>query len=278
MSRVLVNTEAEISVTLTDSDGVPATADGPPTVAVVRDSDGSVVAAGAVSDDGDGVYSSKIAPANNSQVDLLIATWTYTRDSVAGQKAVTYHEVVGGFLCTLAAIESAISGKTAVEKREARDWAEDKLESACEVAFRPRYFKDKRNGSGRNLLRLTWPKAHSLLSANLGGTDIAASVSVEDTGFAYYAGGLWTRGRKNAVVAYAHGNLRPPAPVTRAAVKLARHYLAGNVRDEDERATSMTADDGTFYSLVTPGVRGALTPIPEVNAVITDFAYETPFL
>src|SRR4051812_15909068 len=80
-----------------DPAGVAADADDPPTVEIVRDSDGSAVTAGSVSSVETGRYAATVTV---DDVDLLRSTWSGEVDGDAGTLAGV-DEVVGGFLCSL---------------------------------------------------------------------------------------------------------------------------------------------------------------------------------
>jgi hypothetical protein len=72
------------------------------------------------------------------------------------------------------------------------------------------------------------------------------------------------------IVGYEHGFDFPPARISRAAILLAKRWLVeGPI---DDRATSLITEDGTF-ALTTPGLRGALFDLPEVNAAIEEYNY-----
>lgn len=275
--RVLRDTQAQIRVTLTNTEGAAADATGTPTVTIVRDSTGATVVSGAGATDvtGTGVYAYTLLPSQIPEVDILEATWSATVEGQS-QQFVTQVEVVGGWLCSLEDIKGSlpVSMQTTTNRElsEAREWAEDLLEQACGVAFRPRYGKETVDGTASADLLLSTPAALKVLSASVGGEAIATGeVSPQLTGSLYREAG-WARGRENVTVAYVHGFSSPPAPVRRAAVKLARAYLIEDPSNLNERATSISTEEAT-YSLVTAGVRSARTSIPEVNQVIEEYGF-----
>lgn len=277
MDRILRDTESEIRVTLFDSTGSAVDADSLPTVTITKDSDGTAVVTAAATTKvaaTTGIYAFTFTPAQIPDVELLTAVWTATIGGTAGQIFTTEVEVVGGFLCTLEAINSDLpTGVTATtdELNDARQWAEDKIENekAAGVAFRPRYAKETRNGRNKTDLVLANPRPTALLVATLDDLDVSADVTLEPEGTAYYEP-AWTKGRQNIVIAYEHGYASPPGPVTNAAVRLARYHLVGDPTNYDERATHMDTGEAS-YDLVVAGVRGAMTPLPEVNQVIMDY-------
>lgn len=156
----------------------------------------------------------------------------------------------------------------------ARQMAEQSIEQACGVAFIPRTEVETVSGNGLNTLMLKHPKVTSVQAVTVGGVayasaDLAGVTVLPDTGQLYNTA-LWTSGRANVVITYTHGFDAVPLRVKQAAMLLTRRWLVDG--PFDDRATSMTTDDGTF-SLITPGVRGAVTDLPEVNATIDQYGY-----
>jgi hypothetical protein len=279
MERILRDTQAEVRVTVTNKLGEAANATGAVKVTITRDSDGSVIVndqnASSVSGVAGG-YAYTLAPANIPEADLLTAVWKATIESQADQLFTTEIEVVGGQLCSLEAITAALGSGTSADNaklREARAYAERVLEDACGVAFRPRYAREVRDGDGSTSLMLYRRRPLQLISVSVGGTALTSSeladVELSSSGLLYRAG-AWASGFENLDFAYIHGYRSPPEPVSRAAVKLARSFIVKSPSNFDERATSVTTDEA-HYSLVTPGVRGAHTSIPEVNRVIEEY-------
>lgn len=238
-----------------------------PTVTVTRDSDGTEVSTGPATGSS-GAWSYAITPAQVPEVELLHAEWVSS-----GATYRTETEVVGGFLCSVAEVQAAVDddSKTEEEVEDARDWAEDWLERECRVAFRPRYASERLDGTGSGSLFLSNPKASSVITATVGGTAVSGDIVVDPVGV-LTQDGTWTEGTRNVEVSYVHGWSSAPGPVRNAAILLARHRLLEDPSNAFERATSYTTEEAT-YSLVTPGVRGSSTPIPEVNAVINAYRY-----
>lgn len=73
-------------------------------------------------------------------------------------------------------------------------------------------------------------------------------------------------------ITYQHGWATAPARIKRACLLLVRHILTEDPTDLDSRAT-FKSNELASWSLVTPGVKGAVTPIPEVNQIIVDYAF-----
>lgn len=268
-------TKAEIRVTLYEG-GVPADAIGTPTVTITRDSDGSAVVTGAATTkvpSTTGIYAYTLTPTQTATLDLLTAQWSAILGGVT-QVFTTQVEIVGGFLVSLEAIAAASGGAaTTAELSEARDWAEEVLEESCSTAFRPRYAKERVYGSGNAFLLLNNRRPLAVRSVSVDGTVFTAAelsdLTLGSNGVLRRSSAWDTAGTD---LVYEYGYTTPPVPVQRAALKLAAYFLTEDPSDYFDRATSLSTDDGASYSLVTPGVRGAVTSIPEVNQVIEAYS------
>ena len=282
VDQILKGTAAEVRVTLYVA-GAPTDADALPKVTVVRDSDGSTLVSNQTATDvaGTGVYSYTLTPANIADLDLLRITWTATLAGVAGQTFTTLVEVVGGYITTLSAIEAAVAQTetpSAADVVDARQWAERWLEDECQVAFRPRYRRERLDGSGRLTLKLHRARPLRLRSLTIDGTALApadlALVTLKPGGVLYRDNGFSNLRPGNVDVVYEYGWESAPEPVIRAATRLAAFYLTPNPFSYDERASSISTDEAS-YTLVTPGLRGAVHSLPEVNAVVDQYAYRS---
>jgi hypothetical protein len=77
--------------------------------------------------------------------------------------------------------------------------------------------------------------------------------------------GYWTRGDANIVLTYIHGHETVPGDVKQAALLWTQNLLmSGPI---DDRALTYSTDDAS-YTMAVPGMRGSLTGIPFVDAVI----------
>jgi hypothetical protein len=271
--RGLRNTELELRVELTDVDGKAADADADPTITVRRDSDGTAVATDAATakvDDETGIYSFSLTPAQTAEVELFHAEWTATIDGTAGQIFRTDAEAVGGYLCSLGAIAGEVAdGTPTATLREARDWAEDILEQEC-GAMRARYAAENLTPYTASLLLSHTPVQRLLAVTNgsAGALDAGQLASLQLGPAGDLTGAAWTT--TGVRVAYVYGEDRPPAPISRAAVQLAKFYIDEAPSDYDQRATRIDTEEAS-YQLVTAGVREAITSLPEVNAAIAQF-------
>lgn len=242
------------------------------TIGVTRD-DGTVVVAPGTATAGAGAAARtfNLTTAYTSLLDRLTATWTTSLQGVDE----TTHEIVGDFLFTIAQARalSALSNATtypAAAIAEARTYVESELEHACGVAFVPRYGKVTLSGNGRYTLLLP-PRATAVRSVTLDGVAVSTTdMRVMASGELYNPAG-WTAGYANYVVAYEHGYSDGPERMAanRAALTWAKHELVkGPI---DDRTTAFSTEDGTF-SMSTPGIRGAITGIPAVDAFIGQYS------
>ncbi len=268
MDRILQNAGAVLTVTFT-VDGVAADPSPDEATVIVTGSDGTEIYNGAAADDGTGTFDVVLTPAMTADLDTLTATWTLTYGSEP-QVLVTTAEVVGGFLFTLAEARAIdplqnTTKYTTAQIIAARTLAEQALEDVCGVAFVPRYGTETLDGTGGCNLLLSQPKVTAIRSVTINGAAVAdlTAFTARRTGFVNYTA-AWPQGYGNVTVGYEHGWAVPPARVSRAALRLAKRWLVeGPV---DDRATSLSSEDGTF-ALLTPGVSGVLFDIPEVVAV-----------
>lgn len=245
----------------------------PPKVTVTRDSDGTVILKEQLTTEhgeGEDIYFTVDVPGSDiPEVDLLTAVWadgtsTYT----------THADVVGGFVTSLKAIKDKLDEEATAEELAAkREIALGSIEEACGVAFRPRYQRDVLDGNGEPGLMLSQPRPLKILSVKVGGEPVELSeVSIDPAGIAI-AAGYWPSGEANVEIIYIHGfeTLRAAELPVR---DLAAYLLTQSPTDWSERATGMSNEMGS-YSFVTPGVRGAVFPLPSVNAFVEEHRYST---
>jgi hypothetical protein len=270
MDRVLRNTPTTISQTFY-SDGVIADP-GVVTVDVVR-ADGTVlVNNGATTGTGAAARSYNLTTTHTAQLDSLTVTWT----SPDLGESVTYVEVAGGFLFSLGEARALPELSNATDYpfatiAEYRTLAEQAFEDAAGVAFVPRYTLETVNGTNEAVIGLRWPRIRSVRSITI---DDEAQTDLSDVApFAsnsvYFPAGF-ARGYGNVTVGYEHGYDTPPARVSRAVLLLAKDWLVkGPV---DDRAIAAPAGEvGGSIPLLTPGVRGSVFGLPEVDAVLKQY-------
>lgn len=279
--RVLQATSATISATF-QVDGV-ATDPSPDTATIkITRADGStLLAETAASPTGVGKFSYTLTPTHTALLDELSVAWKATLNASL-QTLTTTVEVVGGFLFSIAQIRQAPYELLEVDYpndlvADARTLAEQRIEDACGVAFVPRYRRETLSGLGGPVLLVGSPRIRSLRTATVDGTDLTVGelgeVTYSAAGTAYWTNNRWANGVNNVTVAYEHGFDSVPAPVSRAALILAKHYLTDT--PFDDRHTSISTEDGTF-TLATPGLRGSITGLPEVDQIIGQYGgYES---
>lgn len=274
MERVLRNTPATISgifqVGGVDTDPSPATA----TVEVVRENGTVLVAAGTPTTRvSAGKFSTTLTAAQTALVDILTARWTSSLGTIE-----TTVEVVGGFLFTVAdfrAMEARFADATAypaTKIQEARTLAEQALENACNVAFVPRYHRERLDGSGGYVLLTRWPKVRAIRDVKIDGTAISAPDLALAVGrpVGIYSPTAWTYAYGNVEVTYEHGWKqsdpgRPPAG--RPAMMIARDIIAPS--QFDARTTRFETDGGIMDFARANGDFG----IPEVDAFVGRHSY-----
>lgn len=144
---------------------------------------------------------------------------------------------------------------------------EEALEHACGVAFEPRTVTERFDGTGTTDL-LARPRPTAVSSATVDGEAIDASSLLTYRDGRIYHSGKWTAGRGNVSITYTHGYATVPGRVKRAAILLTKRFLVDSPLSD--RTTQITNEDGTEV-LITAGVRGAVTDVPEVNAVIAQY-------
>lgn len=241
--------------------------DSPPTVTVRRDSTGDEILTNAATTEDDGVFKATV-PAVDTP-DGLIAAWKGEINSHPAE-VTTRHEVYGRHIIGIRGILEELDRvgqapiATAEEIQEKRDLAENRMEDACGVAFRPRYARATVEGRGRPNLLMPRPRLLEVISID--GEPVTVPPNI--------AGEIRSERRWTGIyeVAWIHGYETPPASVTAAVRQLTVHYLLVDPDDLDGRAT-FKSNEIASWALVTPGVKGARFPIPEVNEVVSEFAY-----
>jgi hypothetical protein len=267
VDRVLKGTPASISNSWY-SDGALADP-GVTTIGIVA-ADGTVVVASGTATTGAGAAARSFAltTTHTAELEHLTVTWTTANFGTA----TTYVEVVGGYLFSLSDLDAKLqtpADYTAAEKTAARTRAESALERACGVAFVPRYERETRDGSGLYRLAVSWPNVRSVRTVLVSGTSVTVADITGRPGGTLYNPTGWTSGYDNIVVEYEHGYDYPPPEVAEACAILAKHYLVqGPI---DDRAISQTSEFGVV-TLSTPGVRGVRFGLPEVDAVVSQYA------
>lgn len=275
MERIVVNRSATLYKTFY-SNGVAADPTGTPTVTITRQSDGTAVTAGAVTDEtAAGTWSITIPATSNTLLDTLTVNWTATVNSTP-QEHIETVEVAGGTYFTLSELRAVYPGSvTDAEAVDMRTTVEQAIEHACDVAFVPRYTLERLNGTGGATLLLR-PHVRAIRSVTVDGAAFTASdllaMSLGVTGTVYSAARTWAAGSSNILIGYEHGHTEPPAEIKDAALMLAKMRLIGRRSPIDDRAVTFSSNEGGTYSLAVPGRNGSYFGHPDIDAVIARYS------
>lgn len=272
-----------LAVTTTDDEGTPQTV-ATATNATLQDGAGTVLAtanSGQLTVTADGMTWA-VPVATMPKLDTYTITWT----GVVGTTTygwTTIVELVGGYLFSIAqlrnrdrAFDDAVKYPDA-RLAEVRVEVEDTIEAdnAANVAFVPRGRRAVIDGHGRRSLALPDLEARQVYSATVDGvalTQDEIDALVVDDGWLWMpAGRCWPVGKQNVSVHYTHGRDWPDPAIRRAALTLAREYLAPG--DLPGRASATTVGDQTFR--LTIAGRDGVTGLPEVDAAITQHGRTT---
>lgn len=138
--------------------------------------------------------------------------------------------------------------------------AAERIEHYCNVKFTPQVYTETLTGVS-GFAVTSWPKVISIDEID----GEASTLGPFDDGRFPLADGEHS-------VTYTHGYETSPLTIKRAVCLLTRHYLIEDPTDIDFRATSKTTELAA-WSLVTPGMRGAIFPVPEVNEIVAAYRY-----
>lgn len=233
------------------------------TVTIARADGTALVPAGSVTEAGVGVVTLTLTPAETALLDTLTITWTA---SFAGQaqQFIDIVEIVGGFLFTLAQAKARLPSQSNETLQATRTLAEQELERACQVAFVPRYAREKRDGDGTNLLMLKWPKVRAIRSVSVDETpQVAGDFDLGE--YVVHSSTYLPRGYGNVMVGYEHGYNAGEVNASRAALMLVERYLAE--QPAGERVVSASVDSVSFR-LAVAGTNGQPFDVPYVNQFV----------
>ncbi len=282
--RVLVGTNATLTSYKLDQYGEPVDP-GTTTVTVTRADDTVIETDAATVEDNDThQLSYTLTAANNTQLDWLKAVWTDADDLTW----TTYYEVVGGFYATIAEVRARDPNLNDAGKypddtiRSVLQEIETAFELECGRSFVPRFGRVRLSAycdhvvlpdvdirSIRNVRDYadyqTYTSFTAVEVANLDWTRGGAVVSRDGS---YWYPSFGNRIFTNYVIEYEHGMDRPPVDVKTAVVRWLRAALNATRSGIPDRASSFTVEAGGSYSLIVPGINGAISGIPEVDTVI----------
>jgi hypothetical protein len=220
VDRYLINTQAEFRVTYyvdgTPTDPAPASA----VVTITRDDGTNIVSAAPATlvtpgaNTTAGTFAYTLQPNQMTQLDWLTLTWVSALGSVT-----TRAEVTGGFLVSLAELESLYPTWTIQQLRDRRTASEEALEKACGRAFVPRYARETRIIGRRGRTQLRWGDIRNIRGVVVGqqfqggGTVTYNAATIASLGVDWepgviwglpsYSSGMWTG--TQAVISYEHG-------------------------------------------------------------------------
>lgn len=145
-----------------------------------------------------------------------------------------------------------------------RDIAESAFEDAAGIAFVPRAATETLYHTRGSIARLRYP-LNSITAVNVDGREWAASevaaLRIDPLGFVHES----RRWHGRVTVAYTYGYAQPPGRVVQAVMILTKVWMVSG--PVDERATQLATEDGPIM-LSTPGLRGVMFGIPEVDATL----------
>jgi len=276
--QILLGSSASLSWQPSGSDGEPAAPSGTVTVGVTT-ADGTTVVAAGTATAGTGSSPRTYALAAQTALNLLTVTWTDSGDSSTATQLV---EVVGGYWFTRAQAIERDSELASGSKyppaliTTVRAEVEAEFEDVTGVAWVPRYRRVQLIGSGSVDLVLPDVMIRTLRSVRTYSSDLLTydTFTADDlTGVVAKTWGVlrrpsgWTRDTVY-VVEYEHGANQPPPDLRDAAITRLRHRLNIHRTGIPDRATSMSTESGQSYALATPGLRGFITGIPDVDVVL----------
>lgn len=253
----------------TATDPAPTT-----TTVVVTREDGTALTSGAATRTSVGTYTFSLSAAQTASLDVLTVAWTSSLGTLTTQA-----EIAGGFLTSLSELraDSTLANTTNYPTADLityRTLAETALEDATGVAFVPRYFRGKTDGTGTtdvltpdDIVRpLSITAAVIGATSQLAGTTLTADelsdLELYRDGRVYYSAG-WPEGRRNVALTGTHGYASPPPRVGLAVQKLVKRWLIDTPLGD--RVTSASNEGGA----VTIAMKEQCFDIPECVTVVS---------
>ncbi len=292
--RIEQGTHRKVTLHL-QQDGTPVDPDSNQLTITVTNDQGVTLDSENATRDSMGVYHFTLTPTETGTLDLLTLTWEGLIGGVA-YVSRSIVEIVSGYMFTVpqARVFPELAGFTDEQIIAARTNAEEFLEWQCRRGFVTHYRRDDfpapyptfsdlpRNPmqtgapvtvSGfrpaPGMLMLSRPFVTAIRSVTANGTpltnDELATLTLNPSGVLGRTG-AWAYPVR---VEYEHGRQVPDGD--RVCLILARHRLLNS--PIDDRATGLPDEGGGVISLLTPGVKGSITGIPEVDAWIAQNSY-----
>lgn len=159
---------------------------------------------------------------------------------------------------------------------------EDELESATGVSFCGREFTAVLDGSGTRDQYVQVGRPQTVTAASTSSTALNASelsvytsstltaqeiadLIVDERAGTIYRPVIWPSGRKNVTITGTCGFTESIGMVSTAVAKQVRYMLVDS--PTQDRALSVSTEDGSTQNLIVAGVRGNRFAIPEMNAI-----------
>jgi hypothetical protein len=282
--RILRGVTSTLTWQNLNGDGEPAAPAGPVTVGVVNAAGATVVATGtATTGDGEAPRTFSLPAASNTQLDWLTVTWTDTGDGSAHSTLV---EVVGAYFFTIdeaRKADPALSNDAKFPTQAltvARRQVEDEFEAICDVAFVPRYRRERAWPAFSTDILLSRPNIRTVraISDVAGDGTLTAWTADQLVGVVIDGSTIRTRTGlrfpSEAIIDYEHGHLTPPPEVKRAALQRLRYLVAQPLSGVPDRASRFTVTEGGTYTLDTAGPDR--TGIPDIDAVLARYSRRVP--
>ena len=274
-------TTATVSHQFVDADGEPADPAGTVTVSVTR-SNGDAVTVSAVTGSGTAARTATIAGAELANVDRFSVVWSI--DGITN--ATDTVDVVGGTIgnaATIAAAEPSLSTETAAAIQSARAAVEDRFAAVLGRSLVPRLIVERFDGTGNtcltgaqwpDLLEVVWARIWTSATAytDLTATEAAAVLPDVYSQFQRSDSKAWPAGRRNVEVGYRFGLETLPTDLRDACFAAVRAQIVRTNTGLPDRAVGFGSLDGLNFQIATPGQRGAIWGIPEIDAVWNRYA------
>jgi len=258
-----------VPATLTLPTSLKATAG---TVTITRDRDGvSVVSAAAVT-----VAATSVSFLVAGQADEanLTATWSLT----TSLGTVTVSEPIEVTSCEAVSVDeirlrrplddvNRYPNATLIRAREA---LVSEMSDRAGVKFTGGEFTITVDGAGGTDLFLPVGKPRSVTSVNINGTALTGTdltdIKVDARAGVLYRQAYWPSGRLNITITGVSGFAQPPGGLAPAIAKGVRYMVVDS--PTQDRAISVSSEDGSTSNLMVAGLRNAIFAIPELNMLV----------
>lgn len=259
--------------------GVPATLTLPTslkasagTVTITRDRDvTSVVSAAAVT-----VAATSVSYVLAGQTDEanLTATWSLTTSS----GTVTVSEPIEVTSCEAVSVDEIrlrrplddVNRYPNAQLIRAREALVSEMSDRAGVKFTGGEFTVTVDGNGGTDLFLPVGKPRSVTSVSINGTALTGTdltdIKVDARAGVLYRQAYWPSGRLNITITGVSGFAQPPGGLAPAIAKGVRYMVVDS--PTQDRAISVSSEDGSTSNLMVAGLRNAIFAIPELNMLV----------